>query len=557
MRIRKLLSDRWLLIATLILAAILRLWNLATIPPSLTPDEASLGYNAYSILKTGKDFWGQTFPIVFKSFGDYTPGLYVYLATPFVAAFGLNEFSIRLPNAIFGLLIVYFVYLIARIIFEKAKYKNFEMVALFSAFLSATNPWLIHFSRGAWVPNLAFALTLIGIYFFFKSIEKNKLLFVSAIFFGLTLLSYQGAKLSTVLMVALLGLLFVKSLIKFDKKIILGSFAAGLIISLPILISVYVGYAGRLSVVSVFSYPRSKSDIQKILEQGGEKPGGVADLVFHSETLNWVRVIMGKWFNHFSGRFLFFEGDWNNPRHSAPNMGMFLLADSLLILVGLVQFVRRRMNKYFLFILFWLVLAPVPSILSRDPVHGVRSLHMVIPMIIILSVAVRSLYVNFSKNLFYKISILLFVAVYFLNYIYYLDAYFVHLPKHNAKYWEYGYREAVEYLKESGLDSRQVVFQQSYDQPFIYFLFYGKLDPREFWGNAVYESSSVGDVGLVSKFKNLSFQNLSWPYKYPAGTLVVANEVVAPKDLVLKDYRILKEVQMPDGSLAFLIMEAK
>ena len=554
---KRFINVNTILLFILFLAAFLRLWKLGTIPPHLTADEAALGYNAYSILKTGKDFWGTSFPITFKSFGDYTPGLYVYLAAPLIAILGLNEFSVRFPNAIFGVIIVYFVFLIARIIFEKAKYKNFERTALYAGFLAAINPWLIQFSRGAWVPNLALALTLVGIYFFLKSLEKSKFLLVSAIFFGLTLISYQGAKLSTAVVVAILGILFFKELIGFDKKILLGSFGVGLILSLPILVSIYAGQAGRLSVVSVFSYSRPQEDIQKILEQGNEQAGGITTLAFHTETLNWARVIAGKWFNHFSGRFLFFEGDWNNPRHSPPNMGMFLLADSILILAGLVKFVRNIKNKYFLFILLWLVLAPIPSILSRDPVHGVRSIQMVIPLIVVSSLALYGFFEKLFKGTLIKIAVLAFVALYFLNYLYYLDSYFVHLPTHSAKYWEYGYREAVEYLKESGLDSREIVFQQSYAQPFIYFLFYWKEDSREFWESAVYEPSSVGDVGLVSEYKNLSFQFLSWPFKFPSGTVVVADEVVAPKDRVLVDYRILEEVLRPDGSLAFLIMEAK
>ena len=78
-----------LLIGIIILAALLRLWHLDMNPPHLTPDEASLGYNAYSILKTGKDEYGTFMPIIFKSFGDYKPGLYVYAAVPFVAVFGI------------------------------------------------------------------------------------------------------------------------------------------------------------------------------------------------------------------------------------------------------------------------------------------------------------------------------------------------------------------------------------------------------------------------------------------------------------------------------------
>ena len=86
--IKNFIKRYWLLIIVLIVAATLRFWNLGTNPPGLTPDEAALGYNAYSILKTGRDEFGKSFPIIFKSFGDYKPGLYVYLDVPFVAALG-------------------------------------------------------------------------------------------------------------------------------------------------------------------------------------------------------------------------------------------------------------------------------------------------------------------------------------------------------------------------------------------------------------------------------------------------------------------------------------
>src|SRR5688572_17254454 len=93
-----------LLLTVVILAAVLRLWNLSSNPPSLTWDEASLGYNAYSLLQTGKDEYGRLFPLNLKSFGDYKPAVYSYLIIPFIVVFGLNEWAIRLPSAIAGIL---------------------------------------------------------------------------------------------------------------------------------------------------------------------------------------------------------------------------------------------------------------------------------------------------------------------------------------------------------------------------------------------------------------------------------------------------------------------
>src|SRR3989344_5070357 len=93
---------------------ILRLVNLSSSPSGFTPDEASFGYDAYSLIKTGKDQWGEAFPLAFKSFGDYKLPAYGYLTIPFVWALGLNETSVRLPNAILGSFAVLGVYFLVR-----------------------------------------------------------------------------------------------------------------------------------------------------------------------------------------------------------------------------------------------------------------------------------------------------------------------------------------------------------------------------------------------------------------------------------------------------------
>ena len=89
-----------------LLATILRLWQLGTVPVSPDWDEAAIGYNAYSLLSTGKDEFGKTFPLVFRSFNDYKPPLYIYLTMPSIAIFGLNTWSVRLPSALMGILAV-------------------------------------------------------------------------------------------------------------------------------------------------------------------------------------------------------------------------------------------------------------------------------------------------------------------------------------------------------------------------------------------------------------------------------------------------------------------
>ena len=79
-----------LFLLILVIASILRLYQLGHVPVSLDWDEVSLGYNAYSILKTGKDEFGQQLPLILRSFDDYKPALYAYLLIPFIFIFGLS-----------------------------------------------------------------------------------------------------------------------------------------------------------------------------------------------------------------------------------------------------------------------------------------------------------------------------------------------------------------------------------------------------------------------------------------------------------------------------------
>src|SRR3989338_673758 len=112
------LKNNLSLIFIIILATILRFYQIGQIPPSLDWDETAHGYNAYSILKTGRDEYGYKFPFSFRSFDDYKPPIYTYLVVPSVAIFGLNDFAVRFPSAALGTLAVIFTYLMVKELFS-------------------------------------------------------------------------------------------------------------------------------------------------------------------------------------------------------------------------------------------------------------------------------------------------------------------------------------------------------------------------------------------------------------------------------------------------------
>ena len=83
----------WGIVVTtaIVVVIFLRFWNLGNVPIGLNIDEASYGWDAYSLLKSGHDQWGIPWPLHLKSFGDYKPAALSYTMIPFIKFLGLNN----------------------------------------------------------------------------------------------------------------------------------------------------------------------------------------------------------------------------------------------------------------------------------------------------------------------------------------------------------------------------------------------------------------------------------------------------------------------------------
>lgn len=544
----KFIKNNYLIIFIILFAAVLRLWNTSSNPPHLTPDEAALGYNAYSIIQTGRDEHGQLLPIIFKSFGDYKPGLYIYLTIPFIWVFGLTEFAVRLPSAFAGIAAVYLLFLITKKLFKD---KN---LAVISAALLAVNPWSVHFSRAAWEVNLALCLTLAAVYFFLLALDRQKFLYLSAVFFGSTLLAYQGAKLSSLLVLLILLTLYYQKIFKFNRKILAGSLGAGVLMVLPILLSFLTGKTGRLTVFSVFSYPRPEDYLTAFLSQAEVSKNSLLYHLFYSEPLNFARGILGRYFNHFSTRFLFFVGDWQNVRHTPPYHGTMLLADLPFLILGFFAIFRSKIKKAHWFFVLWLLIAPLPSALSRDQVHAVRALNMFVPLVVVTAFGINYVLKNFRKVAAIVVSVLYLPAL-----IYFLDAEFIHLPQAQSKSWEYGYKQIVEEISPIQNNYEEIVVQQSYAQPYIYFLFFQAYPPDEFQKENSFVESKYGDVGQISELKNIKFEPIDWSVRRgQKGKLFVADPIkIPPADINPNEHKIISEIKYLNGEVAFRLVEVK
>ena len=117
----------------LLLASLLRFWNLGTLPNGLHWDEMDTGYQAYSLFRTGKDYFNNPLPIFPHSFADYRTPVFIYSAVPFVASLGLSAVSVRLVAAVWGLLGIVLIYILVR-----------DWLA---PLILALSPWHLQYSR--------------------------------------------------------------------------------------------------------------------------------------------------------------------------------------------------------------------------------------------------------------------------------------------------------------------------------------------------------------------------------------------------------------------------
>lgn len=469
--------------------------------PSLVWDEAALGYNAYSISTNLKDEYGSLLPIIFKSFGDYKPGVYIYLAVPFIKLFGLNELSVRFPSILIGALIPIFLYFLVKTLSPKS-----DKLALICAIITTFNPYNIHFSRMSWETNILTAELIIASIFFFKFINNKKRidLLISAIVFGTTLYTYQAGKLISLLLILILFCINFKDIFREKIKVILCFIAPLAIICIPLVYGLlFSSDANRLKVISIFSYNRSSEDVQTIISESNQ----VDYNTFHNSIIFYTRNILTRYFNHFSPDFLGFVGDWQNPRHSAPYMGVILYPSLVFLVIGFFSsFKDKKYFKLNLFFLLWLLVAPIPASFTRDSVQATRSMSFSIPLVYFASFGIYTIIEKYKSKLILGAIILAYLG----SFVYYSDLYLNHMVKQSPTYFLYGYKQAIQYIVQNKDKYDQIYMTDFYGQPYIYYLFYSQYSPVKYQSIANLEESKTGDTGTVKNIDNIYFESTDW-----------------------------------------------
>lgn len=486
------------LINIIFIAFLLRVIFLDKIPNGFYSDEASIGYNAYSIMQTGKDEHGELLPLYFRAFGEYKNPIYIYSAIPFIKIFGLNEFGVRLTSVMFGVLTVFFTYLLARELFNRR-------VGLWAALFLAISPWHIQFSRIAFEAISLPSLFTIGIFFLIKGMKKGKYLIYSAIFLALSFYSYAPAKVFVPLFLAGFFALNYRRLIRFRSELA-WSLLISFFILAPLLTFTIKGHGqSRFNAISIFTDHSLAETREAILGDKYWYPSlfkGAVDyepfLITYSFLRNYVL--------HISPDYLFFKGD-SNIRHNIGEMGQLYKFEGVLVILGVIFMILRK-RRMGMVVLWWFLLFPVSASLTYESIpHAIRSISGLPVFQIIAAVGVvssfdyvRRIRLNHPK---YKIGVryadafalVLFIVFALSNIRSYLVRYYKIYPRTGSGAWSYGLKEVIHTAENLG---RFDVFSfLGIDDPYIYILFHTKYDPEKWQKERCFNKYLKGSFGNV------------------------------------------------------------
>ncbi|MDF1516107.1 MAG: glycosyltransferase family 39 protein, partial [Anaerolineae bacterium] len=484
-------NHRFLLLIVFLLAAALRVVNLENVPPPFNVDEAANGYDAYSVLKTGRDQWGNILPVTFRAFNDFRRPATIYSAIPFIAIYNLTIYGIRAMAAFWGWWSVVFLY---RLVCDMTN----QRTALFSALLLTLSPWHIAFSRlGVEVsgPLITSIIAAIDFTWRWSQSGKDRWIYAAAVAFAISIYAYTVAQAFTPLMLAVLFLIYITRFKHRWKTGLVAILIFCLLIS-PLLVNLFSNPLtwNRYDRISVLKPPYGDS----------------------------VPIVIAQWIGHFTPGYLFIKGD-ANPIHHPPGFGQLLWIQALLIPIGTLRLLLaffpkpwssrekilwKRQPFLILILVSWLILGALPAAMTRQDMESANAMRgiLTLPAWTILS-AIGLESVAYSAKTLKRKRILWLTALVLtsINSVIVLRNYFRIYPVTAARAFEYGIQASLSYVVENEANYTKIVLTDWISQPHIFAVFYSRYDPVAFQRNHAGYSSA------------LSAKLSEWGEKYETG----------------------------------------
>jgi hypothetical protein len=482
------------LLGIFLVALVLRFHRLDDAPKGALIDEAHFGYLAKSLLETGKDEHGVSWPIVFKGFGDQKLPGYAYLMMPFVALLDLSVFSIRVPSAFLGAVSVLLIYLLAK----QLGFRPWERYV--AATIMALSPWPFFLSRFGFESNLAlffWLLALNGLVYAVLKKAVGRTYWAVLVGTGVALagtwysyIAYRPITAGVLLCLLVWAALQKRALLK-PLLIMLAVLAVTV---LPLFHpSVSSSNTARLKQVGLLS---DEGNIRLINEYRTfcaiKWPLPACSLVWNKGTFV-AQKLAERYLHTFSPQFLATYGESVERFLTVQGFGQFSLALYPLFLIGVSEllFFRKKGGDARYIILAGLFLSPLPSIIAGEP-QKVR-ISALLPFVVIAMVYGAYRVNEWLKTLELpkvprwapQVVVALGVGLAFFGTttLYFLDYFLVHTAKNDFMYQSY-----VRYIfpeVQRKFPDHKIFVKPFFSDPTMFYAFYTKMDPKAYQEQAV------------------------------------------------------------------------
>jgi len=577
-----------MLILIVVLASVIRMTQLGSYSPSPYWEEVALGYDAYSLLKTGQDHHGNPWPIIaFESFGDWKPSFYFYAAVPSIAIFGLSVEAVRLPAAVAGIGSVILMGLLPILLYRSKLFESFSKLSidwvknlgLWLALLMALEPWAVIFSRAAWEANLATFMLLLGVTLWLLSFSATFkksifLLLFSATAFGLAMYTYHSARLIAPLLLLYLESwrwisAFQKSKSKIAWKLLITQsiLAIGLLllIASPLILSLSnPEVSGRFATENIFTDISIIEESNRLREIDDNSI--LSRLLFHRYLL-FVREIVSNYTAYLNIDFLFNTGE-ENLRHSTGYTGMLYWSEVFFLSVGFLALIRRH-RALLVFLTGWLLIALLPATLTTVNPHALRTLPSLPIWIFVagLGVLTTQNWLQWQINHWQVLSktlkkigqsIITFalIGLSLIQFGIFAHYYIMIYPKlYAAEWWQYGYEQLYQQINQVSTNPEYsnlpIYITRERGRPAMYDWFYSKTNPRLVQAA---EATAKKDQSEFLEFSNRKYvRGLGEVNQLPAVVVASPENLVTYQTNFEKNSQLLGEVKGLDGQIIWQI----
>jgi len=509
---RNIFNWKLILLLLVLLAGFLRFYQLESIPAGFLNDEANAGYDAYSVLVTGKDQWNNFLPLNnFIGFGDFPRPVHRYLLLIPVSLFGLNEFSTRFVSALSGIFSVIALYfLVKKLINRKA--------AFFSALLLAIMPWAIGLSRIGHESNIAILFLIIALIFGLVQ-KSSKSLYYSVFFLALSMYTYSAYILYAPL--ALIVVLY----INYGKEKGYGNLFKPLILFLIIISPIIFqknAATVRFSQVGLTTNIASIGLINDLNDQRGQcliSFNPIICKVIDNKVLLFPSTFVKNYLAHFSPSFLYINGT-STQFSILPERGLDYLFNFLPLILGIVFFFKNsKQRKLSVAFIVLFLLSPVPDALTSDGNYVRASIMQ--PFLALFGGLGIYYFLDIlkdKKRLRYLSTALILLVISF-SLISFFIVYLTYFKNNYSIYSQYGYQDLMTTVarEKNNYDRVYISSHLNDAKQYIYYLFYNRYDPKLYQTKkgVVYRAASDGWIS-IDKLENIYFVSSVLPVEQDA-----------------------------------------